>query len=52
MRQEELHISLDPSITDRVHRNEIFVEIIPVFSTFSKFFKKEKYIQSGPSMMS
>ena len=28
-----------PSITDRVHRNENFVEIIPVFSTFSKFFK-------------
>ena len=23
-----------PSITDGVHRNEIFVEIIPVFSTF------------------
>ena len=29
-----------PSITDGVHRNENFVEIIPVFSTFSK--KKEK----------
>ena len=25
-----------PSITDGVHRNENFVEIIPVFSTFSK----------------
>ena len=33
------HIHSDPSITDGVHRNENFVEIIPVFSTFSKFFK-------------
>ena len=32
----------DPSITDRVHRNENYVEIIPVFSTFSNFFKKKK----------
>ena len=31
----------DPSITDGVHRNENFVEII---STFSNFFKKKKYI--------
>ena len=31
-----------PSITDGVHRNENFVAIIPVFSTFSKFFKKKK----------
>ena len=31
-----------PSITDGVHRNENFVEIIPVFSTFSNFFKKRK----------
>ena len=31
-----------PSITDGVHRNENFVEIIPVFSTFSNFFKKKK----------
>ena len=28
-----------PSITDGVHRNVNFVEIIPVFSSFSKFFK-------------
>ena len=26
-------LSITPSITDRVHRNENFVEIIPVFST-------------------
>ena len=32
-----------PSITDGVHRNENFVEIIPVFSTFSNFFKKKNY---------
>ena len=31
-----------PSIRDRVHRNEYFVEIIPVFSTFFTFFKKKK----------
>ena len=31
-----------PSIRDRVHRNENFVEIIPVFSTFFNFFKKKK----------
>ena len=32
-----------PSITDGVHRTENFVDIIPVFSTFSNFFtKKEK----------
>ena len=31
-----------PSITDGVHRNENFEEIIPVFSTFSNFFKKKK----------
>ena len=31
-----------PSITDGVHRNEKFEEIIPVFSTFSNFFKKKK----------
>ena len=31
----------DPSITDGVHRNENFVAIIPVFSTFSNFKKKE-----------
>ena len=35
---------LHPSITDRVHRSENFVEIIPVFSTFSNFFKKKKKI--------
>ena len=33
-----------PSITDGVLRNENFVEIIPVFSTFSNFFKKKKKI--------
>ena len=32
----------NPSITDGVHRNENFVEIIPVFSTLSNFFKKRK----------
>mgnify|MGYP006863837727 CR=1 FL=1 len=32
------------SITDGVHRNENFVEIIPVFSTFGYFFKKKKKI--------
>ena len=31
-----------PSITDGVHRNKNFVEIIPVFSTFSNFFKEKK----------
>ena len=31
-----------PSITDGVHRNENFEEIIPVFSSFSKFLKKYK----------
>ena len=31
-----------PSITDRVHRNEKEVEIIPVFSTFSNFLKKKE----------
>ena len=30
-----------PSIRDRVHRNENFVEIIPVFSTFFNCFKKK-----------
>ena len=33
---------LNPSITDGVHRNENFEEIIPVFSTFSNFFKQNK----------
>ena len=32
------------SITDGVHRNENFVKIIPVLTTFSNFFKKEKKI--------
>ena len=36
------HYYASPSITDGVHRNENLVEIIPVFSTFSNFFKKEK----------
>ena len=35
-----------PSITDGVHRNENFVEIIQVFSTFSNFFKKKKIIKA------
>ena len=35
-----------PSITDGVHRNENFVAIIPVFSTFSNFFKKKKTIKA------
>ena len=35
-------ITLKPSITDGVHRNENFVEIIPAFSFFSNFFKKKK----------
>ena len=38
-RADAFLISSNPSITDGVHRNENFVEIIPVFSTFSKFFK-------------
>ena len=37
-------IGVHPSITDGVHRNENFVEIIPVFSTFSNFKKKKKNI--------
>ena len=37
-------IAYSPSITDGVHRNENLVEIIPVFSTFSTFFKKRKKI--------
>ena len=37
---KKIHIL--PSITDGVHCNENFVEIIPVFSTFSNFFKKKK----------
>ena len=35
-----------PSIRDRVHRNENFVEIIPVFSTFFNFFKKKRIIKA------
>ena len=37
-------VTLEPSITDGVHRNENFVEIIPVFSTLSNFSKKYIYI--------
>ena len=37
-----IYLCLNPSITDGVHRNENLVEIIPVFSTFSNFFKKKK----------
>ena len=41
--EKELFIlGLAPSITDGVHRNENLVAIIPVFSTFSNFFKKKK----------
>ena len=36
------YLQYKPSITDGVHRNENLVEIIPVFSTFSNFFKKKK----------
>ena len=39
-------ISSQPSITDGVHRNENFEEIIPVFSTFSNFFKKKKNMKA------
>ena len=41
-------LQFDPSITDGVHRNENFEEIIPVFSTFSNFLKKnkKKYIKA------
>ena len=39
---DKIEIISHPSITDGVHRNENFVEIIPVFSTFSNFFKKKK----------
>ena len=35
-------LNINPSITDGAHRNENFVEIIQVFSTFSNFLKKEK----------
>ena len=43
-----LFYSFSPSITDGVHRNENFEEIIPVFSSFSNFFKqnKKKYIKA------
>ena len=43
---ETLFTMSDPSITDGVHRNENFVEIIPVFSTFSNFLKKKKIYKS------
>ena len=50
----ELHFiqlfNADPSITDGVHRNENFVEIIPVFSTFWNFFKKKKKIDKSHFM--
>ena len=41
-----LTFSKEPSITDGVHRNENLVKIIPVFSTFSTFFKKKKNYKS------
>ena len=34
--------TVQPSITDGVHRNENFEETIPVFSTSSNFFKQKK----------
>ena len=40
----DLLIGALPSITDGVHRKENFVEIIPVFSTFSKIFNNKKKI--------
>ena len=39
-------INVTPSITDGVHRNENLVEIIPVFSPFSNFFKKKTTYKS------
>ena len=33
----QVELDFSPSITDGVYRNENFVEIIPVFSTFSNF---------------
>ena len=41
-REQSVLFAFAPSITDGVHRNENVVEIIPVFSTFSNFFKKKK----------
>ena len=41
-REDQCNPSCTPSITDGVHRNENFVEIIPVFSIFSNFFQKKK----------
>ena len=35
-------LNVSPSITDGVHQKENFVEIIPVFSTFSKIFNNKK----------
>ena len=35
-------LTINPSITDGVHRKENLVELIPVFSTFSNFFKKKE----------
>ena len=42
MTQIDYQIMWHPSITEGVHRNENLVEIIPVFSTFSNFFKKKE----------
>ena len=36
-----LKLNVNPSITDGVHRNEDFVEIISVFSTFSNKIQKK-----------
>ena len=39
-----------PSITDGVHRKENFVEIIPVFSTFSKIFNNKFFFYKSHFM--
>ena len=40
--KEGVATTTTPSITDGVHRNENFVEIIPVFFHFFKIFQKKK----------
>ena len=39
-----VYIVINPSITDRVHRNKNLALKKPVFSTFSNFLKKKKKI--------
>jgi hypothetical protein len=41
-KQQFKRVGKSPSITDRVHRNKSLALKKPVFSTFSKFFKKKK----------